>query len=209
MRVIGIHGPSRSGKDSVYKILTERYPNVRFERQGFADALKTSAAKSLGMTGTNDELIEQMDELKENGWIKFPNVHISGREFLQLYGTEGHREMFGDDFWLNQVIPNTRNPMIKNDGRLREADFLIIPDVRYANEIKHIRDCPNSYLWKIERDVNGNGTGHASEINLDANWDLVIDNNGTYDMLIEQVVKGFQSLSDKIAEERLLKVLNG
>ena len=212
MFVIGIHGPSRSGKDSVYKILKEEFPTIKFERQGFADALKISAAKAISAVGDDDDLIDFMDLLKENGQIEVKlslseeengGFTVSGRKFLQYYGTEAHREMFGDQFWLDQVIPSPWIPEVRADKTIRDCDVLVIPDVRYDNEVERISQCKRFDLWKVLRDDNGNTTGHASEANLLADWDVIIDNNGSYDKLVEQVVDNFQkTIGAEIAKER-------
>ena len=205
MRVIGIHGPSRSGKDTVYQILLEEFPLIRFERQGFADALKISAAKSLGRKGSDKELIADMDALKEEGQIHTPWGKVSGREFLQYYCTEGHRDVFGNSFWLDQVIPNPDNPRKRYKGFDRIEDVLLIPDVRYQNEVQRVTDA-GGQLWKINKQINGNVTGHASEAELKANWDRVIDNNGTLDDLISDVKNAFNKIANQIISDRVTKV---
>jgi len=30
---------------------------------------------------------------------------ITGRQALQRYGTEGHRDVFGEDFWVDALLP--------------------------------------------------------------------------------------------------------
>lgn len=205
MLVIGIHGPSRSGKDTIYRILLEEFPLIKFERQGFADALKVSAAKSIGLEGSDAELIAKMDRVKESGQIRSPFGTISGRQFLQNYGTEAHREMFGSDFWLDQVIPNINNPRERYIGFDRTCDVLIIPDVRYQNEVGRVNDA-GGQLWKINRNVEGHTTGHASEGELVARWDRVIDNNGTKDDLRSDVKNAFNKIANQIINDRVTKV---
>jgi hypothetical protein len=206
MLVLGIHGPSRSGKDTIYRMLLEEFPLIRFERQGFADALKVSAAKSLGLSGSDSDLIAKMDDLKEEGQIHTPWGKISGREFLQQYGTEGHRDMFGNSFWLDQVIPNPKNPKERYMGIHRACDVLVIPDVRYQNEIGRVIDAGGE-LWKVRRDVKGHTTGHASEGKLVANWDLIIDNNGTRDELRGTVKNCFNRIANQIINDRVNKAV--
>jgi hypothetical protein len=205
MLVIGIHGPSRSGKDTIYRILLEEFPLIKFERQGFADALKISAAKALGIEGTEAEVIAKMDRIKESGQVVSPFGSVSGRKFLQKYGTEAHREMFGSDFWLDQVIPNVNNPRERYIGFDRTCDVLIIPDVRYQNEVQRVCNA-GGQLWKINRNVEGHTTGHASEGKLVANWDRVIDNNATKDDLRSDVKNAFNKIANQIINDRVTKV---
>ena len=207
MLVLGIHGPSRSGKDTIYKILLEEFPLIKFERQGFADALKISAAKALGIEGNDAELIARIDRIKESGQVVNPFNSVSGREFLQRYGTEAHREMFGNHFWLDQVIPNVNNPRERYIGFDRTCDVLVIPDVRYQNEVQRVSDA-NGQLWKINRNVKGHTTGHASEGELTARWDRVIDNNGTKDDLRSDVKNAFNKIANQIINDRVTKVFS-
>lgn len=207
MEIIGIHGPSRSGKDTICNILIDRFPLIRFERQGFADALKVSAAKSLGLKGSSRELIAKMDNLKEEGQIHTPWGKVSGREFLQFYGTEAHRQVFGDNFWLNQVIPDPSNPRSRYSGNHRTCDVLLIPDVRYQNEVERIVEA-RGRLWKVRRDsLDKYMTGHASESELEAVWDRHIDNNESIDDLKIQVTTAFTPIANNIMNNRIMKAL--
>jgi hypothetical protein len=210
MKIIGIHGPSRSGKDTICQILLEEFPLIKFQRQGFADALKISAALALGLRGPNDhdaELLAKMDKIKESGEIKTPFGTISGRQFLQNYGTEAHRTMFDEDFWVDAVIPDPSFPRLMVSGVIRDADVLLIPDVRYQNEIQRVIDA-GGYLWKVNKKVNGNITGHASETELEARWDRVIDNNGTLDDLRSDVKNAFNKIANQIINDRVTKVFS-
>ena len=206
MLIIGIHGPSRSGKDTVCKILIDKFPMIKFEKQGFADALKISAAKAIGLEGTDAELVSKMDRIKESGQIRTPFHTISGRQFLQLYGTEAHRDMFGDDFWLDQVILDPSNPRKRIAGAHRTCDVLLISDVRYQNEVGRVIDAGGE-LWKVRRAVPGTTTGHASEGKLVARWDSVIDNNEGIDDLERQVMVCFNPIADGIINERVKKAV--
>ena len=207
MKIIGIHGPSRGGKDTIYRILLEEFPLIRFERQGFADALKVSAARSLGLSGPDNHLIQMMDGLKEIGQINTPWGKRTGREFLQYYGTEAHRDMFGGDFWLDQVISNPSNPKERSRGINRVCDVLVIPDVRYQNEVGRVVDA-GGQLWKVLRNVEGHNTGHASEKELIVNWDRVIDNNGSKEGLRSDVKNAFAGIANQIINDRVTKVFS-
>jgi hypothetical protein len=114
MKVIGLTGRARAGKDTVAGIIADELPGLRVVRQGFADKLKVSAALALGFEGEERELIATMDALKvcgsvvakvEHGPDDVQESQLSGRHFLQRYGTEAHRNVFGEDFWLDAVLP--------------------------------------------------------------------------------------------------------
>lgn len=206
MKIIGIHGPSRSGKDTICQILSYEYPLIQFEKQGFADMLKISAAKALGIEGDNAKLIRKMDEIKESGKVSTPFGSVSGREFLQKYGTEAHRNLFGDNFWLDQVIPDIDRPKRRFDGSYRTCDVLLIPDVRYQNEVGRILDAGGE-LWKVRREVKGHNTGHASEADLVAGWDLIIDNNESIEDLTFVVKNAFRRIANDIMNNRIQRAV--
>jgi len=206
MLVLGIHGPSRSGKDTIYQILLEEFPLIRFERQGFADALKVSAAKSLGLNGSDAELISKMDALKEEGQINTPWSKVSGRKFLQYYGTEAHRDMFGTDFWLDHVIRSPLSPRERYLAISLACVGHVVPDCRSQNEVGRVIDA-NGELWKVRREVTGHTTGHVSEAELKANWDLIIDNNGTKDELRATIKNCFNRIANNIINDRVNKAV--
>jgi hypothetical protein len=133
---------------------------------------------------------------------------ISGRQFLQNYGTEAHRNMFGKDFWVDAVIPDPSFPQLMASGVIRNADVLVIPDVRYQNEIARIVQSGGE-IWKVRRDTQNDKTGHVSEQDLDANWDLVIDNNGTRDELRGTVKNCFNRIADEIVNNKVMKAIGG
>src|SRR5881394_3350138 len=100
--IIGLNGRMRSGKDTVAHILTKHFSNI--ERVAFAGKLKQSAAASLGIS------VETLEDLKlrEDVYIQVVQdphiIDFNIRQYLQRYGTEAHRDVFGDDFWVEQVL---------------------------------------------------------------------------------------------------------
>ena len=100
--MIGLHGRMGSGKDTVLERLQVLQPG-RFERVSFADPLKRSAAALLGVS------VEKLEEWKrdEEALLCFGNAEnfdagcMTVRKYLQRYGTEAHRDIFGSDFWVN------------------------------------------------------------------------------------------------------------
>lgn len=74
------------------------------------------------------------------------------REILQVVGTEVFRHM-KDDIWLDITTPHEKN------------DMIIIPDCRFENEIKFIRQQGGQIIY-VERgdlDTGGNHYTHSSE----------------------------------------------
>lgn len=192
-RVIGLCGPSRAGKNTLATIVAEEYPSLIVAAEGFSDRLKVSAALALGFTGTRRELIASMDMLKVCGGVETRIEHgphdvqesyVNGRRFLQLYGTEAHREVFGDDFWVNAVLPDPSAPFA---GRTDIAfDYLFLTDVRFPNEAERIL-ASGGAMWRVEREETV-VTGHVSEVPIpDSLVSRTIRNTGTLDDLRCQV----------------------
>lgn len=175
MELIGLNGQKSSGKDTAGTYLTEKYG---YQRLSFALDLKRSAAAALGLPADNAE--EFFDGLKNN-----PNarirlvvieddgtetvlVDISVREYLQFYGTEAHRDIFGADFWTRILVDR-----LEPDGRY------VITDSRFVNECTAVRNVGGRIIV-IKRDGTDDGDTHASEEDLpDELVDTVLYNNGT------------------------------
>lgn len=95
---------------------------------------------------------------------------MSGRTYLQLYGTEAHREVFGTDFWVNVLF----------DANRTNSDLLVITDVRFPNEADAIHE-RGGKVWQIQRESSGAGN-HSSEIPLEREVvDCTFVNDGTLD----------------------------
>lgn len=174
--IIGLTGKAKAGKDTAYDIIYKNF-NVLDRpvvKKSFAEPLKKSVAALFNIK------IEDMDDFKDSGtitvWARtdgLPMNNLSGRELLQRYGTEAHREVFGSNFWVDRCFP-------------KEADYpdkhiIVATDVRFDNEAKRIRDL-GGVIWEIRRgkgnlDRSPLPDDHSSENGLTPELvDLVIDN---------------------------------
>lgn len=184
MNIIGINGFKRSGKGETGNAVAALLPNVH--QLGFADKLKIYAARSLGyVENTDAENIALMDRAKENwvldvklrGHVIAPAV-VGGRDvkswtvrsLLQYMGTEA-RTVFGDDFWVDQVLPAPAPSSITDDINLGdmypEADTLVFTDLRFPNEAERIIDL-GGFVIEVLRPT-ATSDGHASELKLPSN----------------------------------------
>lgn len=184
--IIGLTGKAQSGKDTAYHFLREGL-DVEVKRISFAKALKESAAAAIGANGPDP--VALMDELKLTGKIRVEvngyGWTISGREYLQRYGTEAHRVLFGADFWIDRALPSNTS----HSGRL-----LVVTDVRFPNEASRIIHL-GGQVWRIDRDSAAEVESHASEEGLPSELiDLVISNNGTKDEFRELLVRNAQAM---------------
>lgn len=169
--IVGFHGKLKSGKDTAGERLAQLVdlPSMRLS---FAAPLKESAAALLDIdvqdweTYKNDPDVKIMLsvgyidaglELDTEEYIEAPNVirSFTAREFLQRYGTESHRDIFGGDFWVEQAVA---------EYRLNPNAFHYVTDCRFHNEAAAVRGLGGVIIRVIGADEN---TGsHASEAGL-------------------------------------------
>lgn len=164
MILIGLAGLKGSGKDTAGQILVEEHG---FELLKFAKPLYDSAAALLDV----DPAL--LDEYKNNPRARIQlllpqeNTEVcndvvrdfSIREYLQRYGTEAHRDVFGPGFWTDQLIEQLQAVGTASDRRF------VITDARFENECNAIVDVGGS-LFYIERDARygeTSGDAHSSE----------------------------------------------
>lgn len=158
--LIGLNGRKRAGKDTVYSRVAHIMADVMpVERASFADLLYRSAAASLDVT------VAQLQEWKskptyrvqvafDDGARRWTYSDHSIREYLQRYGTEAHREVFGDDFWVEQVS-------------LAHADrIVLVTDVRFPNEAEAVRRAGGVVVEVIGPMGRATPDTHASEAPL-------------------------------------------
>lgn len=201
--IIGLHGRMQSGKDTVCEMIRELHDG-KVVRKAFADPLKLSAIRCFKPDATLEEALAICDKLKTQGYVDTSydigeGFHVSGREFLQHYGTEAHREMFGTDFWVDASLPEF-DGMGLTESTVFDVhpgkDLVVFTDVRFPNEATRIRQ-NGGEVWEVYRASLGYSDGHASEIRLpDSLINLTINNSGTLEDLKARVApalltKGF------------------
>lgn len=193
--IVAINGKLGSGKDSFADFAVENY---NYKKLFFAEPLKHEVKEFLlkynipfedrNIWGSQSDKEEQLfiDECYFNDIVtdiplfihffntcnKYDGDYISTfRYLLQWWGTEYRRNNFGDNYWVDKLVEETK-----------KYDKVIISDMRFPNEfdavvhnggicIKIIR--PNSF--------ESNTALHISETALDhiKNWWKVIRNNNS------------------------------
>ncbi len=170
--LIGLTGFLESGKDTTFGFIKEwAEENGKMAyRVAFADKLKQSAANALGFRGTIEECVEFCNELKLDGslLVMSDGFHagrrqFSGREYLQWYGTEAHRDVFGFDFWIDQALGR---PEETQAVALVPDAFCVVTDVRFDNEARAVRD-RGGRIFRVIRSVNVMPGTHDSEVPID------------------------------------------
>ena len=164
MRVILISGSARFGKDSVAFIMKELLEKQKKKVLiiHYADNLKLFAKNYFGWSGQKDQ---------------------KGRELLQWLGTDVVRKNY-EDTWVDMIVA-----LLKGIKTL--YDYVIIPDVRFPNEIDKM--CDNFYCItaRVIRPNFDNGLTdeqkkHPSETALDnypMEYELI--NDGDLEKLLE------------------------
>lgn len=142
--MIGLHGKKESGKDFVFDRI-RALGGPRYHRLSVADPLKDSVAALFGIT------TEQLDAWKNDRTAEVAlfaggdeQVSMSVRRFLERYGHQAHREVFGEDFWLDFWLT-----LVKRQRRLsKPAPTIVNTSVRYANEAEAIQ-AAGGVVWRI------------------------------------------------------------
>ena len=186
--IIGLNGRLKSGKDTTYTIVKELHPNA--ERVSFAEKLKLSAAAVLDID------LDTLEWLKNRESLYYTidgEKAFNMREFLQRYGTEGHRDIFGDDFWVDMALPLG----IDHSDRL-----IVVTDMRFPNEIQRVKDL-DGVCVKVERDTATMHGSHRSEQNVDHLMDYILDNTGTMDDLREGVAAMLSLIENSFTNQRV------
>ncbi len=175
MKLIGLSGFARSGKDTVGDYFTK---NFRFVRYGFADPLKKSCAEMFGIPLDhfyNPEFKEVVNEFWD----------ISPREMAQKMGTECGRQVFRDDIWIKRA--ELEYIQFRDNFN---AGGMVITDVRFANEAQWINDMGGTMIH-IERPGFEGAVGlagHASEAGYPNELKHhIIVNDGTIEDLYKKV----------------------
>lgn len=136
MTIIGLVGFAGSGKGTIADILVNEHD---FSKIAFADSVKDSVAAIFGwprhlLEGDTDES-RKFRETKDEFWSDKLNCSFTPRQALQLMGTEAGREVFHNDVWIHSV-----ERRIKYKTEWEFENNFVISDVRFANEIKAIRE---------------------------------------------------------------------
>lgn len=208
MILIGITGTRGSGKGTVAQYVAEwatEHGLLSVDR-GFADKLKWAMARIFWPKISMENAIEWANDLKNKphatvrvgdiSVFEYAEFHsITGRQLFQHGGTEMGREIFGSDFWVDQLLPYDRVGMGSIEFPLWCWNFLkqgatepekttiaTISDLRFSNEADRIKSLGGS-IWEVHR-PGFESDGHASEEPLPRGQVSVsIGNSGSLDDL--------------------------
>lgn len=178
--LIGIHGVKRAGKDTTANFVEEwasrQVPALSTCRRGFADKAKWAFARQWFPKITMEDSIKWVDRFKDVpgatftsppvGYTDDSGMPIAGplptqiqfRVALKQFCTDGGRDIYGDDFWVDQLLPDHGLVGIRPGGyaaawhhyNFGRADICLITDMRFPNEVQRIRDL-GGICWAVRR----------------------------------------------------------
>ena len=173
--IIGICGFIGSGKNTVAEILEKEYG---FVPVSFAAVLKDMSSALFGwdreMLEGKTEYARKAREEVDPWWAKKLSIpNFSPRFALQYIGTDVMRDHFHENIWV-----------ISAERKIIMHDRVVLSDVRFPNEIRMIKNNCGA-MWRVSRDPEPDLNNlHVSETAwIDAEFDRVIDNNGSLDDL--------------------------
>ena len=150
---IALIGSKGSGKSVVASFLTREYGIPEY---AIATPLK-QIAQVIGFTE---------EELHKSKTSISPSLGICSREFLQVFGTEFGRSF--QRYFPNSTIQSLWIHLL--DRVLSTTDTLCISDVRFPDELKTVRNYPNTIVIKIIRPgvEEDSYSSHESESYIDS-----------------------------------------
>ncbi|MBQ4078360.1 hypothetical protein IJD15_04185 [bacterium] len=170
-KIIVFSGKQFSGKDTVAKILLERFPS--FKRIGIADAIKMQYGKEKGLT------IEEIEK----------NKPIYRQDLIDL-GDWGRAQ--NPDYWLNSIIAYDGNTIV-TDLRVEHELNLFRSHGAFAIRVEASEEA------RSKRGVLA-AKNDATETGLDniTDWDYVIQNEGSYEDLLENTEKLIKIIEERV-----------
>lgn len=160
MRLIGIAGPARAGKDTLASYMLDNLDGI-WSRSSFADPIK-EMLRAIGVDCSDDAKAVVNDD-----------YGVTPRHMMQTLGTEWGRHMIDGDIW------------VKAFARLNAGKCVIVPDVRFENEAALVREHGVLIHLVGRGGIEGN---HVSENAIEFKLgDIVIDNSRDLAWLHAQV----------------------
>ena len=174
--LIGLNGRLGAGKDTAAARIQTMVTDREIELRAFANPLKDSAAALFGISRDELEWMKLDPDISMTMRvplgpppdIRYRTKSFTGRQYLERYGTEAHRDIFGGDFWLDQALP---------EGIDHYNKLIILTDCRFENEAKRVRQQGGSVI-EVVGPRGREGNGHPSDTPLDDTLvDVFIDNS--------------------------------
>ncbi|MCK5610079.1 hypothetical protein KAR91_49860 [Candidatus Pacearchaeota archaeon] len=209
MIVIGLNGKKQTGKDSVANLAEEILPG-EVARISFAYPLKMFCVNYLGIPEKNcfgsdfekDQWVGSWGEvfgkpalLEKYG--KKPEDAISGREVLQVVGTDVFRENLNTNIWVD-ILTKRLADQQWDKPISGQAKVVFITDVRFPNEVEYLTNAKYRSIRLYRYTGKSESIEHASESVFDD-----ID-----DSLFTYLIDPQQNTSMSMLKKQVIQILN-
>lgn len=168
--IIGLSGYAQTGKDTIADYLVKNY---NFTKISFADPIREALLRlDPKITIADMHGVSLASVVNGLGWDNVKVESSEARELLQRMGTEVGREMFGQNFWVDQA-------MLK----AKQHNNVVFADVRFENEVEAILEASGD-VWRVFKPGVEAVNRHASETALDNyNFKRVVHNMASLEEL--------------------------
>ncbi len=173
-KIIVFSGKQFSGKDTVAKILLEKFKS--FKRIGIADAIKMQYSKKTGL---------RLEEIEQN--------KSQYRQDLINLGDWGRAQ--NPDYWLNSIIAYAGNTIV-TDIRVKHELDLFRKQGAYSVRVEASEETRSKRGTLSSK--NDNTETALDDIN---DWDYIIYNNGSYEELVQNTQELISDIKRKFGEE--------
>ena len=174
IHLIGLSGRRGSGKDTVAQLMQQLQPERNWQIRSFGDSIKAVCATLAG-----EDVAPYYTQAGKAGLV--PTFHRTRGEMLQQVGSA--LRAWEPLVWVDAFF-----------AALPGNDFVLVPDIRFANEADPIR-ARGGLMLRVEGDPlhqRGDGTrddNHPSEVAMDdyPHFDGILHNTGSLHDLRRQV----------------------
>lgn len=188
MRIIGLTGKKRAGKDTVAALIGGADRST--VKLSFAEPIRRFVAEVCGLTRS------QLEQVKDGSVRLVGDVIVYPRRMMQELGTEWGRSQ-DRDLWVSIL----RNKIDHTRENYPDTETVIITDVRFENEADMIHELGGVVVEVLRPDPASNSDGHASERGLSPeNVDVVLHNYGTLEELRHHVGSSLPYLISSLEE---------
>lgn len=174
-RLIGIKGLAGHGKDTVANFISDYLSKGLTQKISFAEPLKEIVSIITGIP---------VVDIDRNKTTHLPEYNFSVRTMLQKVGTDAMRNQLDSDIWIKIAA--------RRIGQIPKNKIVIIPDVRFENEMNFIRQ-NNGVLICVHRPMMNKESIHehiseSGQLYL-PDCDHTIINDGSLDELRTKVYR--------------------